>query len=446
MPYDRWHLSRPPKAALECPHTTPEECEQRHPEAPLCKQHKGMFRARDHGVGKRWQARWRDPEGVQETELFAKKGDAEKYEDKMRAGVADGTYISPKGGETLVSALVDMWMAGQSFENPRTSTQYESRVRVHIKELPIGRLKLKDVTASVLLAWLSDRRQVLDETTVGLVFTHLMSMFDLAVDDDLLRKNPCRSRTVQNKKPKRSKPTPKDLAIDWDQSEKIRIELPDRYKATVNCGRGLGMRQGEIFGFSPDDICWDHPDGPMVHIQRQVTMDGSALVFDGAKGDNEDNPKDRWVELGEDDARALRDHMARFPPVEVTLPHATKDGEPMTVRLIFYSREKKALNRNYFNSYVWKPALAAVGVIADLDPELKRQGKRRWEKSRDKMMHALRHLYASMMIEGGVDVYTLADRLGHADPAFTLRKYVHRVAKATTKVRGALRGMYAKAA
>ncbi|MFE3962233.1 tyrosine-type recombinase/integrase [Streptomyces cyaneofuscatus] len=33
------------------------------------------------------------------------------------------------------------------------------------------------------------------------------------------------------------------------------------------------------------------------------------------------------------------------------------------------------------------------------------------------MMHALRHLYASMMINGGVDVDTLADRLGHADPA-----------------------------
>lgn len=41
---------------------------------------------------------------------------------------------------------------------------------------------------------------------------------------------------------------------------------------------------------------------------------------------------------------------------------------------------------------------------------------RRWEKSRNKMMYALRHLYASMMINGGVDVYTLADRLGHADP------------------------------
>ncbi|MEU1519650.1 hypothetical protein ABZ490_47345 [Streptomyces sp. NPDC005811] len=72
----------------------------------------------------------------------------------------------------------------------------------------------------------------------------------------------------------------------------------------------------------------------------------------------------------------LREHMEKFPPVE----------------------------SNWFNSYRWKPALAAAGLIKPLDPNAK---GRRGEKSRDMMMHALRHLYASMMINGGVDVYTL---------------------------------------
>ncbi|WP_414507377.1 tyrosine-type recombinase/integrase [Streptomyces sp. NEAU-L66] len=35
------------------------------------------------------------------------------------------------------------------------------------------------------------------------------------------------------------------------------------------------------------------------------------------------------------------------------------------------------------------------------------------------MMHSLRHLFASEAINEGVDVYTLADLLGHEDPAFT---------------------------
>lgn len=91
------------------------------------------------------------------------------------------------------------------------------------------------------------------------------------------------------------------------------------------------------------------------------------------------------------------------------------------MKLIFSTREKTAIQSNWFNSYRWMPALAAAGIIKPLGPDA--QG-RRWEKSRDVMMHALRRLYATMMINGGVDVYTLADRLGDADPAFTLPKGV----------------------
>ncbi|MFE9215048.1 tyrosine-type recombinase/integrase [Streptomyces lavendulae] len=149
------------------------------------------------------------------------------------------------------------------------------------------------------------------------------------------------------------------------------------------------------------------------------------------------------MELSPAVADALLEHMEKWPPITVTLPWRKVDGEPVTARIFFYGREKKPIQANWFNSYVWKPALAAVGLIKALDSD---KPGRRWEKSRDKMMHALRHLYASMMLAGGVDIYTLADRLGHNDPAFTLRKYVHRVAGAGSKVRRAVQGMYGRAA
>jgi integrase len=39
--------------------------------------------------------------------------------------------------------------------------------------------------------------------------------------------------------------------------------------------------------------------------------------------------------------------------------------------------------------------------------------------------HALRHAHASMLIAAGVPITTIAARLGHADPAITLRIYAH---------------------
>ncbi|WP_322741151.1 tyrosine-type recombinase/integrase [Streptomyces hygroscopicus] len=40
-------------------------------------------------------------------------------------------------------------------------------------------------------------------------------------------------------------------------------------------------------------------------------------------------------------------------------------------------------------------------------------------------MHALRHYYASVVLDAGENVRALAEYLGHADPGFTLRTYTH---------------------
>jgi integrase len=43
----------------------------------------------------------------------------------------------------------------------------------------------------------------------------------------------------------------------------------------------------------------------------------------------------------------------------------------------------------------------------------------------DVNFHALRHSHASQLIAAKVDIATIARRLGHANPAITLRTYAH---------------------
>ena len=40
-------------------------------------------------------------------------------------------------------------------------------------------------------------------------------------------------------------------------------------------------------------------------------------------------------------------------------------------------------------------------------------------------LHDLRHLHATTLLLAGVPVHVVAARLGHADPAITLRVYAH---------------------
>jgi integrase len=39
--------------------------------------------------------------------------------------------------------------------------------------------------------------------------------------------------------------------------------------------------------------------------------------------------------------------------------------------------------------------------------------------------HDLRHMHVSLLNKAGVDACTIADRIDHTDPAFTLKRYAH---------------------
>jgi integrase len=107
--------------------------------------------------------------------------------------------------------------------------------------------------------------------------------------------------------------------------------------------------------------------------------------------------------------RTRQRHIAAFPPLEITLPWETPSGEPTTAPLLLYSRERNALDRRHFNAYVWKAALAAAGV----------------EPSRANGMRALRHFYASVLLDAGESIKALSEYLGHSDPGSTLHTYTH---------------------
>jgi integrase len=69
----------------------------------------------------------------------------------------------------------------------------------------------------------------------------------------------------------------------------------------------------------------------------------------------------------------------------------------------------KAVNRNTFNTYGWKPALAAAGIPA----------------GRASGCHTLRHYFASTLLHHGVGIKAVSDYLGHSSRTITLDIYAH---------------------
>jgi integrase len=194
----------------------------------------------------------------------------------------------------------------------------------------------------------------------------------------------------------------------------VRAALSDRYRALADCASGLGMRQGEIFALSPDDIDWLRGE---VRVRRQVRLVGHRAVFADPK-----NHEERTVPLPESVKLRLAAHLAAFPAVPVTLPWREPGGRETTVRLMFTTPTRRQINRNTFNSYEWKPALEAAGL-----PQTRENG-----------MQVLRHTYASVLLGDGVSPNAVAEYLGHGDPGFTLRVYGHLLPSAPDRARSAI--------
>lgn len=358
------------------------------------------------GKGKRWLACWADPDGNTKTKAFEKKSEADRHWRTQETDRARGVYVDPDSGREKFKDYAEEWLTQRPLDIV-TRDAMSDRLRLHVYPV-LGHRELRNIKPSTIRAWLGGLTMAASYRR--LLFTNVSSILGAAVDDELIRKNPCHSKSIGKPTPSRRKVVP------WpsDRVFAIRDGLQERYRVTVTMGAGLGLRQGEIFGLAVDDVDWLRG---FVHVQRQVKLVRGALVYRPPKGN-----RTRTVPLPESVKLALAAHLEDFPTRDVTLPWGTPDGNPTTARLMVTNFKGNAVNRGEFNRGSWKPALVTAGVIRKPKPG------ERYQPSREHGMHALRHAYASMLLDAGESIKALSEYLGHSDPGFTLRVYAHMVA------------------
>ncbi|WP_432134233.1 tyrosine-type recombinase/integrase [Streptomyces sp. bgisy154] len=381
-----------------------------------------------HGTGLRYRARYVGPDGTEKSKSFPdrKKREAERWLANIEADMSRGQYIDPTAGKITFRKYAEDWLASQTTD-PATRVAVESRLRLHAFPY-LGTRPLASFQPSHIRSW----ARLLEDTGAAssyrrVIFGNVSAVLSAAVDDGYLARNPCRAGSVRPPKPSPGRVTP------WspDRVFAVRDGMPDRLRAMVDVGAGCGLRQGEIFGLAVDDV---DPLSGVLHVTQQVKLVNGHLIFAPPK-----NNKLRDVPLPDSVAAVLATHMTAFPPVEVTLPWLRPDGPRVTKLLYFTTLEGGALRRNDFNTHAWKPALVSAGIIP-----VPGVGER-YKASREDGMHALRHFYASVLLDSGESVKAVSTYLGHSDAGFTLRTYTHLMPTSETRTRKAVDAVYRKA-
>lgn len=364
-----------------------------------------------NGKGMRYRVRYIGPDGKEKSESFPdkRKREAQAFLNKVQADILRGQYVDPVAGRMTFAQYAGAWLKGLT-SSPNTRDRHERQLRLHV--LPtLGGSRMAEIRPATIRAW---QRHLHDAgLAVGyrrLLFHDLSVIFNAAVDDRVIPVNPCSAKTVRPPRQRPAKVRPWPL----ESLHAVRASIRPRYAVTVDLGAGCGPRQGEILGFSPDDV---DEERRMIHVVRQLKIVRGQLVFAPPK-----TGKARDVPLTDSVMSRIDHHAGEFSPVAVTLPWETVDGRPTTVRLLVTRESQEPVMSNTFNAHVWKTALKKAGV----------------ETSRENGMHVLRHTYASVLLDARESVKALSLYLGHADPGFTLRVYTHLLPTSEDRTRRAI--------
>ncbi len=374
-----------------------------------------------HGVGMRYRARYIGPDGTEKSKSFpdGQKRLAEQWLINTASDMSRGQYIDPRAARITFQRYAEKWLTAQTTE---LSSQIETERRLRLHAVPhLGSRPLDSFRPQHIRELVS----ALEASSIGgsyarNIYSDVRAVLAAAVDDGLLPRNPCSAKSVR---PPTSEPR---RVVPWEAEQvlAVRAALPERYRAMVDVGAGCGLRQGEVIGLAENALSFD---ADTLRVVRQVKLIRGKAVFAPPKCD-----KERDVPLPASVADSLRAHMDQHKPVEVTLPWRKPDGPMVSARLLFTNSANWLVWRSNFNLQEWKPAIAAAGLIPKPD-----EGEK-YDSAREHGMHALRHFYASALLDAGESIKAVSVYLGHSDPGLTLRVYAHLMPSSRERTRRAV--------
>lgn len=389
--YDRWHLSRPPADA--------EPCEEHSTRT------KPVYASADHGVGKRWQVRYRDPAGEQKKENFAKRTAADARAAEVEHELNKGEYVDRATRRQTLREYAEEWRRSATHRQ-RTETNVERALRLHVYPL-LGNHQIAGIKRSDVRAWLKDRSAVLAPSSLRTPWNALFGVMAAAHYDGIVRANPCHGIDLPEIR------KPEVVPLDPAVVRALLSAASPRYRALVRLAATTGLRQGELFGLEVEHV--DAQAGTLEVEQQLVGPDKGVPYL----GEPKTEKSYRTVPLSASAVAAVEEHLKAYPPADVEIEDRTDPRKPRTrkARLLFVSETGDPIRRGSW-AKVW------ARMVKRADKELAAAAST-LRVPAGTTTHDFRHFYASVLIKHGASVKKVQRRLGHAKPSITLDLYIH---------------------
>ena len=140
----------------------------------------------------RYQARYLGPDGIDRPapETFATRRDADDWLAETRTEIRRDGWQDPDAGAIPLEKYAVQWVDERDL-SPTTEELYRRLLRLHIVP-QLGELSLDEITAPRVRTWRAERQKATGATTVAKSYRLLKAIMSTAVEDELIRRSPCR--------------------------------------------------------------------------------------------------------------------------------------------------------------------------------------------------------------------------------------------------------------
>jgi integrase len=310
-----------------------------------------------------------------------------------------GVYAEPTK-ITLNEWATGSWLPTMKTQvKPTTWISYDRMLRLHVLPVLGGKPlhKLTPTLLHALYAQLIDAGYKKESRGGGLhpkmvrhIHSTLHKVLGDAIDAGLLANNP-----ADRAKPPRPRAS---MAIEmrfWDAEQLGRfldhIE-GDRLQAAWHLLSMTGIRRGEVLGLRWQDV---DLEAQRVAVRHTITAIGDEI--------RESTPKThqaRTIDMDPGTVDQLRAHRDRQPVEKEAWGPGYLDSD-----LVFRREDGSPVHPQLFSQ--------------QFEQEIRRAGLPQIR------LHDIRHTHATIALHAGVPVKVISERLGHEDPAFTMKQYAH---------------------
>lgn len=308
-----------------------------------------------------------------------------------------------------VRELASLWLGAiQTSIKPNTYHQYTNVVKNYIVP-QYGEELLVDLQSVKIQLWLNrlyghpgKNSICLSARSVNIVRNVFRNMMGFALDNGLINHNPIiRVKHIREERrlpgvltePQLAKLLAVAKAADYYPGDDAFSHYLKReaYVAVALAAR-TGMRRGEVFGL----------DWGTVYLDQRLLTVRYTLLANRHRTSPKTKSSERNILLDEDTVHILRcwqtyqtQYAAHYSGIYRNPKH-----------LVFTTGRGTPVSMDNFRQRHWNAMCKAAGIP-------------------DFGFHGLRHTHATLLLKAGVNVKVVAERLGHADVAITMRTYAH---------------------